>query len=664
MNPEQRTIPYRADIEGLRGIAVALVVAYHAGFGFSGGYVGVDVFFVLSGYLITSILITEIARTGKVDLIAFYGRRIRRLLPGAAAVLWTTSVLSYFVFAPTEHPNLIASALAAGTYVSNAYFAAGSLDYLGAAGASNPYLHMWSLSLEEQFYVLWPVLLWIVARRSVQNGEGGGRFGAWIVVTTTLVLSLACSVVLTEARQPWAYFLPISRAWEFAIGGLVALLPREGSPIARYLHPAVGWAGLAMVLVAAWTLDATSPFPGSIALVPVIGSALVLAIGHVRPRAPLSPAAGVARVLEWPILRYLGSRSYAWYLWHWPVLVLAHTATGSSSPTLNAVAVGVALLLAEASTRWVENPLRQHPGLVATPRGTLLFGAALTLASALIPIGWFLRTSSVLDRPPFAELARLSADSSPLHADGCHVGFFERAPREDCVYGNLTNPTRTVVLFGDSHAAMWSSTVLALAERERWSVRTMTKSACPAANLRDHVEPRFRRSYVECAEWREASLQRIAELRPDLVITTSHLGYDVDAASWTEASRSTFERLVDHAGLVVHLADPPSPGVDTSTCLARAQWYPNLFRRDPCVVHASGTHRALLAAEAEAAAVTGVVIADMAGLVCGREPCEVRTDEESGALVKWYDDHHLTSTYAATLAEPLGRLIALAEAGR
>ena len=319
---------FRADLEGLRGVAVLLVLLYHARAPLvDGGYIGVDVFFVLSGFLITGIIVRELMGTGRLSLSGFYARRARRLLPAAALVLVITMIASVIVLPPLRVPAVAGDTISAALYVSNIRFAIQATDYLGSELAPSPVLHFWSLSVEEQFYIFWPTLLAVVAGATFLRGrhDAGIRRLA-IVLAVVLVGSLGLSILLTSVNQPWAFFSLPTRAWELALGGLLALPGAARWVPARVAVPA-GWIGLALIVAAGLFLDTSVAFPGVAALVPTIGAALVIAAGlAATPTGSSRYAAG--RVLGLAPIRFLGLISYSLYLWHWPILTLPEAAAG------------------------------------------------------------------------------------------------------------------------------------------------------------------------------------------------------------------------------------------------------------------------------------------------------------------------------------------------
>ncbi len=370
---------FRPDLEGLRAVAVVLVLLYHARVpGFGGGYVGVDVFFVLSGFLITGLLLRELGRSGTISLPNFYARRARRLLPAALLVLFVTIVASVIMLPPLRVPDIGGDTAAASLYVSNMRFAFQATDYLQAELAPSPVLHFWSLGVEEQFYVFWPAIVMLV-------GRGASGFGRRVGLTAVVisVVSLVLAIWLTTANGPWAFFSLPTRAWELGIGAVLAVSGSRLVAVPVRVAAVLGWAGLGMVALSGVILSVDTPFPGTAALLPTVGSALVIVAGF-RPGRWTA-----ARPLGTPVPRFLGRISYSLYLWHWPLLVLPEAALGHSLRWWERGAlVGLAIVLAAMTQRWVENPLR-HGRLIGTiPRRNLAMALALSVVVATVSAGF------------------------------------------------------------------------------------------------------------------------------------------------------------------------------------------------------------------------------------------------------------------------------------
>ncbi len=369
---------FRPDLEGLRAVAILLVVLYHAAIGpFAGGFIGVDVFYVLSGFLITGILLRELRTTGRISLPAFYARRARRLLPAAALVLLVTLLASILLLPPLLVPGIAGDAAAAALYVANIRFAVQATDYFAAGQAPSPILHYWSLGVEEQFYLLWPAIVLLVAHRASRP--------TWRVGSAALLigaLSLGLSLWLTSADAPLAFYLLPARAWELGLGALLAIAGTWLRRVPGWAAAMGGWAGLGLIALAGIVVNDATPYPGLAALLPTAGAAFVVASGA-RPSA-FAPA----RLLGQAVPRYLGRISYSLYLWHWPLLVLPALAAGTPLPLgERAGLVVVAVLLAALTQRFVEDPVRRGRLVGSVPRRNLAQAGALALSVALIAVG-------------------------------------------------------------------------------------------------------------------------------------------------------------------------------------------------------------------------------------------------------------------------------------
>ena len=668
---------FRADVEGLRAVAVVAVVLYHAGIATAdGGFVGVDVFFVLSGFLITGRLWRELRATGRVSLREFYARRARRLLPAAVVVLVFTVAAATVVFSPLRAADVGRDAAAAAAYVANYRFAGVRTDYL-ASTAPSPLLHYWSLGVEEQFYVVWPLLLVAAFRLR--------RVAA--VLGLVAVASFAGCVWLTDASQPWAFFSLPTRAWEPAIGGLVALAAPRLRGLRPWVAVALGWGGLAAICWAVVAYGPTTPFPGVAAALPVLGTAAVVVAGCAAPRGGVQTVLGVAP------LRAVGRVSYSWYLWHFPLLVLWE---GSLPPVVPAFGS----LVPAALTLWlVENPVRFSPrlrhrfglsltgGAVLTaaatagalvvvaalpaPRGSGVATAAPALSATPAPradpatrapseaeqlaatVAEAVRAGVEVTAVPAAldpPIARARADRPKPYDAGCHAPYAATEPAA-CAFGT----GETAVLYGDSHAAMWFPALEAAGLR----VVPMTKSACPPAAL-DVWSPVFGREYRECAAYRDAVVARVAAERPAVVVIGSARHYEpvyrftVYGPAWVNGLGETVRRLAAAGSRVVVLGPLPRPKGDVPDCLAR-----HLDDARACTrPRAEAVDTAGLAAERAAVEAAGGTYVDVTPWVCVTV-CPVVV----GTMLVYRDDNHLTTVYPAWLA-PLVTATLAAVTGR
>ncbi|MGE0684050.1 MAG: acyltransferase family protein [Candidatus Binatia bacterium] len=634
---------FRPDIQGLRALAVLYVVLYHAKLPFfEGGYIGVDVFFVISGYLITGLLVRELEQKGRINFLTFYERRIRRLLPAAIVVLTTTVVATRILLSPLEQQELVRSVLFSALYASNLWFALETTDYLAGDVHLNPLLHTWSLSVEEQFYLLWPLLMLLGARI---GSASECRKSLTITMGTVLLLSLGLALWVIEISPPWAFFGSPMRAWEFAVGGLAFMGNAYFAKFPLLVKDALALVGFAAIILAGVLFNEHTHFPGVAVLVPVLGTMLVIIASVGNPGR-------VVRCLDIPVVQTIGDLSYSWYLWHWPVLVfLAVTVT-----PLNLVerlgGVLFSLVLAWLTYNLIENRVRFSPLVTAVPLRSLALGICLTLIGAGSAVALRTVAKSSLNAPNQAEYAHAHRDLPKVYRDGCHASYSQEEIGE-CAYGDIT-AGRTMVLFGDSHSAQWFPALEKIALEQGWRLVSLTKSACPSAAVTSHV---LGREYKECQHWRTRVLQRIREEHPALVVLANWSGYvkestqdrDVTAGEWQKGMHQTLASLQQTGASIIVLRDTPWPGFNVPTCLSRASWWSqdisscNFDRREALdsVVF-----------ELDRKAVAGldkVDLVDISDLVCTGAQCQAVI----GGQIAYRDDQHLTTTVSASFASVL-----------
>jgi peptidoglycan/LPS O-acetylase OafA/YrhL len=405
---------FRPDIEGLRGVAVLLVVFFHAGllsnasFQIPGGFIGVDLFFVVSGFLITGLLIRERERTGKVSFSRFYARRVRRILPAAAVVLLITIPLSFALVTLIQRPATMEDGASAALSFANVRFAL-TTDYFNPVSYS-PFLHFWSLGVEEQFYFVWPALLAVVAWRRP-------RLGAGFALVVVVVASFAASLVMTDQNPGWAFYMLPTRAWQLAAGGLLAVgagsMARTPLPIRSLVSRVlviVGWFALAALIVDAFVLDSTIPYPGMAALVPTLAGVLLIASGTERH--------GPGVLLGLMPIRFIGKISYSLYLWHWPILILGglylqgplqQSLTQEQAFALAAFSIPIATV----SWGLVEEPFRRGRVPLPRPSRTVLAGVAVMVIVAVLGVSFDWSAQSTLNSLGGPTTAEVSPSDQP-----------------------------------------------------------------------------------------------------------------------------------------------------------------------------------------------------------------------------------------------------------
>lgn len=642
-------LTFRTDIHALRALAVSLVVIYHSGVGgLPGGYVGVDVFFVISGFLISQLLLQELTASGRIDFVAFYGRRLRRLLPAAALVLVCTMAFAYTIYAPLALKTFSSDALATAGYVSNFWFAHLATDYL-ASGEPSLLLHTWSLSVEEQFYLAWPAILCAVA----SMGQAHQRGRLLITLALIAVTSFAAALALTTYAQPYAFFASPTRAFEFAFGAAVAVAAPQGLRLSPTLNRVGGVLGLAMIIGAAVVFSSHTPFPGLAALLPAGGAMLILA-------CPLTQnSAFAARCAATRPVRFVGDISYSLYLWHWPVFAGLRLSGHEHSVPVTAGGLAAAVVLAALTYHLIENPFRFSKRLQQDPRLSLAVCLAIMLVVAGAAAGIRALATNALASPAQQRFTAARSDVPEAYGRGCHVDILGEEPTP-CVDGAIESG-RIIVLFGDSHAVHWHPAFDALARRTGRRLMTFTKSSCPSVTV-NLIMPSLNRLYTECARWREAVLREINRLDPELVVLSNSQAYfDFDPArielEWAAGLRDTLNRLATSGARVVVMRDTPDIGFDAPACLSQAAWQ----GRDPqrhCRYDLNAAMAAHIdrAERAEVARFDNVFRLDLADVICAQSPCPVVSDGN----IMFSDDSHLTATYSNSLADEIGRRLRIA----
>ena len=651
---------FRPDIEGLRAVAVSIVLVAHAGLGFgSGGFVGVDVFFVISGFLITSLLVREVERHGTISLLGFYARRGRRILPAAAVVIVVVVVASAFLFTPVRREAVTADAIASSLYFVNWRFVAESVDYFGGETAQSPLQHYWSLAVEEQFYLLWPLL--IIAATTWWAGRGRSTRTALIAVIGVLTgVSLAYSIGFTGTSGGEAYFSSFTRAWELGLGGLLAVLPAVR--LSGRSSTLLASAGLMAILAATLLYDPSTRFPGSAALLPCLGAAAVIAAGTADRHL---------RLLALAPVRYAGRVSYCLYLWHWPALIFAAEARGELSPALGAAVVAASFIPAVLTHHMLERPILASRPIAMRPRFALALGLACTagglLASGAVnasqPEIKTLRTvkgaqAAERGRPPQQAAIALKpdpleagADKGRLEADGC-LAKRDALKSEECAYGPPESK-RNVVLFGDSHAMQYFPAIEGIAKRKGWRLTGLTKMGCPIADI-TVFNPALQAPYPQCDEWRAHALDRIEAIDDlDLVIVSSASFYSAveggrkitgerNNAMLEAAYASTLERLRKTGAKIVVLLDLPHAPFDVSECVSG-----ELDSLSKCAFEKREAKNSDPHDIRAAASVPGINTIDPTKVIC---PDDVCWPVVGDALV-YRGSNHLTATFAESLRQ-------------
>ena len=680
----------RADIEGLRAVAVLAVLLFHAGIpGLSGGYVGVDVFFVVSGFLITSLLVNERNTQGRIALGSFYARRVRRLLPVSALVAVTTLAASWIWLEPLRLRSLATDVLGVATFSSNLVFAQRGADYLQSTLPPSPLQHYWSLAVEEQFYLVWPVLIAIVCVGVTSQSRIGLRLRVGVVSACVSVASFAACMLLMETSQPWAFFSPHTRAFELAIGACVAVLPTYTRRASQVVGSLIAWGGLGAVIASVFLFDENTRFPGPWALVPVLGTALLLMGGNVTAWSP-------QRILSLAPLQWLGTRSYSAYLWHWPILiVVAASASRELTITEGLACTAIALALSEFSYRFVENPIRLNlsirgtkavvfaiaitalvggsgviarnnpptltgetavttPALSVATTTTVLtdetstsIASAPTLPSRVGPVESISQAMTFTGLPGNLDpsLQRALSDMPVIYKNNCHAGFSAIRPKP-CIYGDEASEI-VVGLYGDSHAAQWFPAFEKVAIKRGWKLILYTKRGCPPADIPTYSKV-LGKVYNECGPWRENVYTQMEADGVSVVfvafferLLSASTKIPMWQKEWREGLQGTVDELKSRNITPVLMEDTPYPGQDVPTCLSRH--YTNVHL---CSASIGNGYRPDLFEMMNDFDDAGVNVLWVRDWFCTATACPTVV----GNLLVYRDDNHMTVSYASYIA--------------
>ena len=536
-------------IQGLRALAALLVTIFHAKL-LPGGFIGVDIFYVISGYLITGLILREIESTGRLDLPTFYQRRIKRLLPTSVFVLFVTAIVGFFVLPVITRDALGRDLFAAATYISNYLFAWWENDYQNLDATPSPFIHYWSLAVEEQFYVIWPIFLLFLSRY--------GKRAIFSGIAITTFLSLLLSIYQTQTSPIWAFYSLPTRAWELGFGALLLFVPET-----FWKKRFIPWFGVIGILVASFRFDEKTVFPGINALLPVVSTAVL--IGSISKWPRVFNDLSNNRISQW-----LGAISYPLYLWHWPALVLPSSALGRELRIRERIlCIVLTIVLAHFTSKYIEHPIRHkkvsgrkiYQFFVGTTVMSLMAGLVITsTSSSMIKVkgtDYSFNVVDVMQKPA-------------VYGDDCHSNYGENESGE-CAYGDLNSST-TIVLYGDSHAAQWFPTLLELANERNFKLVSLTKSACPSVDVPRADQGAYKN--IDCETWRDKSVARIKQIRPAAVILsnfqhfTPPRGYPDENKWWTDGQKRLLTSLRGSSDHLIYISDTPRPIGDIPNCLA------------------------------------------------------------------------------------------------
>jgi peptidoglycan/LPS O-acetylase OafA/YrhL len=644
---------YRPEIEGVRAVAAFLVAIYHIWLGTVSG--GVDVFFIVSGYLITTSLLSKMARSGGINLLEYLLGLAKRLFPIAFTVLFMTSLASIVLMPQSQWKQIIAESFTSAFYFQNWQLANNAVDYLAKNNEASPFQHFWALSIQGQFYVTWPIIIllaFFIGKRVLKTPP---RKTLLALLTLIFAASLGYSVYITAANQPWAYFDTFARVWEFSLGGILALVIPYFN-IKKFISNMLGWLGLAIVCSTGILLPVSTVFPGYAALVPTTGVILIIIA------AENSSHFGADRLLGSKPFLFFGSISYSFYLWHWPLLIFYFAYFGTEKVSLQGglMILIMSFILSLFTTKGIETPVRKMN--VKEPKyklATIL--AAFMLPVFIVSITWgttfnqtiaSLEEEYVVDIPPM-EVSAISNDREPV------TEVFEIIPstvyvKEDlptfyanrdcfseyndptvkrCSYGETVYPDYTIALVGGSHSGHWFPALEELAANHKLRIDVYNKDACRFSD--DNFNGQLHDS---CMEWNEKLIDLLKADPPDYIFTTANVGKGDTIPTGFLNQWKKLEGIAE----VFAVRDTPRMLVDPPLCVDEGE-----------LTKCSAPRQAVLADvlpwENTEGIPSNVTFADLSQFFCDNENCK----PVIGNILAYRDLHHISTYYSKMLAPAL-----------
>lgn len=640
------TSAYRPELQGLRALAVTLVVCYHVWFDRVSG--GVDVFLIVTGFLLTGQLYRAAAR-GKLSLPQRWSRTLVRLLPSMAVVLVATMVAGFLILPEGRWHQTVREVVASVLFLENWQLAADSVDYSARSNTTSVVQHFWSLSIQGQVFLFWPIVIALVALAS-RGIVATLHTRLTITSAVVFVASLAYSISLTITDQPLAYFHSLTRAWEFALGALLALwIDRIVLPM--WVRIAMGWVGVVALVACGLAIEGVNVFPGYAALWPTGCAVLILIAGHTRSRFAAD------RLLASRGARYLGDLSFTLYLWHWPALMLYLSARDQNAVGLRGglVIIAIAVVLSVLTHHFVERPLIDRGFGV---RGGVKLAAVCAAAVLLAAGGWQAEAmaraapSGVVgdaQHPGAMALATGSVKSAPLLPTAVSVlddwddetdwncSPMQTFPTSNVCIQPVQDPTKKVVIVGDSHIQQFGAALRPIAEKYHWQLISLLRGACPfsTASETDPNQP-------GCVEWNNAAVDEIADLKPDAVVTLASLDVMPGLTERTPAGfPAQWKRVTDLGIPVLAVRDNPRFTFSMPDCIQQ-----NGITSPQCTFDRDDIYAPVPPYEKVPDVPAGVTFLDTADAICTTTACPPII----GNVLVYLDNNHLTQSYATTMA--------------
>ncbi|MEY4425674.1 MAG: hypothetical protein RJB56_1301 [Actinomycetota bacterium] len=599
----------------------------------TGGFAGVDVFFVISGFLISSSLLGELEASGRIGLANFWAKRMRRLLPAAFLVIAVTVIFSAIFVPPFTRAEFLAEGLASIFYYENWNLALSSADYFADSNAS-PFQHFWSLAVEEQFYLVWPIALLVLALVAKTKAKAA----ITALIAASALISFSFAVALTQLDPGAAYFNSFLRVWQFAVGASIAHLLANKS-LSMRLSPMVSVAGIALIVWSAFYFEAGSGFPGFAALVPVLGAALVIIAGLGGLPARL------IRIYKFRPIQFLGDISYSLYLWHWPVIVLAPFMLNRAASTLEKLLMlAISIALAWATKRFIEDPARTSRMFVSgKPRLTIVTALVSSVALAVSV------TAVSVATPRSVVSDVISLDQAKHDAADIGSNCMTKAEASEVIWCNFGNQSAAyrVLLIGDSHAATHLSGFKELAVKHDWALTLAYKAGCSFSLVERNASARGN----SCTAWNKNLQAGLSAQAPfNLVVTANYSNNflaDVKSDNWAQLAiagyREAWQPLIERGAKVVALRDNPQMTETMLLC-----WNEAVLDASNC----AGPRDEMLHPDYSQQAATdfaGAFALDLTDLYCDSQTCP---SQRNGTYI-YRNADHLSATYARVISGEL-----------
>ncbi len=619
---------YRKDLQGLRGIAILLIIFAHSSLGiFDGGYIGVDVFFVLSGFLITGVLYKEYERNKSIDYINFYSRRLKRLLPALLTMIIIVFIVAFFLLSYKEFKTQTGSAIFSATWLSNIYFSFRSINYFNELETQDLFLHTWSLGVEEQFYLIWPFIAFLLFNKSPASKR-------CFYTLVFCLLALLLSIYWTFTSPITAYYLMPSRVWQFSLGSLVFFLTYKKSLYIRINPKFLLIIGTLMVLGCSWYYSQNLLYPGYWAIIPSIGAGLIIYAGSYIDEKE--------NLISNSAFNWIGDYSYALYLWHWPVFLLGFSLgyRGELIPVI--ILFITTLLLSILSFKFVELPFWKGK-LSKFSTKKILTNSLAAMVFVPLMIGVTLKIYQSVNNDD-VENKYIDPSFPIIYSMGCDSPI-QNSQVNPCLFGNHSS-NRTVVIWGDSILAQWFSLFPIIFPPNEWKIIVYTKSACPLID-EDFFYKHIRKVYQVCADWRNGVIKELESIKPDVLFMGNAATYEFSDAQWTDGSFRTVNSVSKISKHIFIIPGTPSLTFDGPACISKNNSFDKAELDNKCQSHDRNVpiekNRMILQMLADK--FNNVNLLNLNPLVCPKGTCKALMND----IYVFRDQQHLHDLFVRSL---------------